>query len=71
MVSCQEPDELRGSSPVLRGPRGEVPRGYSAGRMGTQGEARLRIIWVKPRGCSSHRAAVYGLLALSLAHFVA
>jgi len=25
-----EPDELRGSSPVLRGPRGEVPRGYSA-----------------------------------------
>lgn len=30
MVSCQEPDELRGSSPVLRGPRGEVPRGYSA-----------------------------------------
>ena len=26
-----EPDELRGSSPVLRGPRGEVPRGYSEG----------------------------------------
>ena len=25
-----EPDELRSSSPVLRGPWGEVPRGYSA-----------------------------------------
>ena len=26
----QEPDESRGSRPVLRGPWGAVPRGYSA-----------------------------------------
>ncbi len=39
-----EPDELRGSSPVLREPRGEIPRGHSPGER-RHGPERRDVGW--------------------------